>query len=304
MDKLLPFRKESTRDSGEPELVEISDDAADEVLSALSSDTARAILSHLYEDPATASDLAEVVDTSLQNTRYHLERLESADVIEPVDTWYSSRGNEMTVYAPTGDPLIVTAGSEESTSRLRKLLYRLIGSVTLLTLASVTVDRLLRWSGGSLIDDGGTPGVPSTEPPRDTSTAAPSATGREPPPDTATATPTTQNTTPSPTPEGMQSNGTLQPSPTNTSTEGSAITETLPPTPTPTPNSVSSPETITDTMSSLTITPVSGDPEVASVIPQGPVFFVGMIAVVVIAAIWWYRTGCRSINSVVHSGPS
>ena len=30
--------------------------------------------------------------------------------MDVVDTWYSSRGNEMKVYAPTNEPLVLVAG--------------------------------------------------------------------------------------------------------------------------------------------------------------------------------------------------
>jgi len=85
MAKLFPFRPETQHESAGPRLVDLDDEVADDVFAALSSDTARRILSRLYRDPATASDVAEAADTSLQNARYHLDKLESAGLIEPVD---------------------------------------------------------------------------------------------------------------------------------------------------------------------------------------------------------------------------
>ncbi|MFB6218883.1 MAG: ArsR/SmtB family transcription factor, partial [Halobacteriaceae archaeon] len=110
MSRLLPFRTPVERESDEPRVLGIDDDAADEVFDALASRTAREILGALYEEPRTASDLAEGVDTSLQNVRYHLDSLTDAGLVEVADTWYSSRGTEMKVYAPADSSVVVFAG--------------------------------------------------------------------------------------------------------------------------------------------------------------------------------------------------
>lgn len=152
MAKLFPFRPQRTHETAGPRLVNLEDDCASDVFAALSSDTARTILSRLYEGPATASDVAEAADTSLQNARYHMEKLESAGLIEVVDTWYSSRGTEMSVYGPTNEPLVVAAGDDESEGVLKRALERLVGVVALLAIASVFVDGILRRFGFSGLD--------------------------------------------------------------------------------------------------------------------------------------------------------
>lgn len=88
----------------------ISLETADRPLEVLTSATARELLVTLYEDPAPASVVAERVATSLQNTTHHLHRLRSADLVHVVDTWYSAKGREMKVYAPTKRPLVLVAG--------------------------------------------------------------------------------------------------------------------------------------------------------------------------------------------------
>jgi DNA-binding transcriptional ArsR family regulator len=310
MGKLFPFRSESTPDSTEPQLIEISDDAADDVFSSLSSDTARAILSGLYEDPATASDLSEAVDTSLQNTKYHLERLESAGLIEPVDTWYSSRGNEMTVYAPTKEPLVVTAGTQESTSRLRTVFERLVGTVTILALASVVIDRVVRRFGGLPFEIGepGGPGNRTVQRPESstpiTETATPSGSERTPadiPPSTPTETPPGQAicdeitdtgdliVTP---PSGAPCPTTTQPNATATAPQTG--TETPVPTPTETPLTHTDPSTVVS--SPVVHGPLDGS-EVLLSIPPGALFFCGGLFVAVLAAGWWYWNEPRLTQS-------
>lgn len=77
------------------------------LLQAVGSTTAQALLCALQAEPAPASDLAEAADTSLQNAQYHLDRLCAVDLVETVDTWYSTRGRPMTVYAPTTRRLVI-----------------------------------------------------------------------------------------------------------------------------------------------------------------------------------------------------
>lgn len=114
MTQLLPLRSEVEVADRVPRVVAIDDEAADTVLSVLSTQTARTLLVELYREPTTLSALAEQADTSLQNATYHLHRLEDSGLVEVVDTWYSERGTEMDVYAPTSRPLVVVAGEIDS----------------------------------------------------------------------------------------------------------------------------------------------------------------------------------------------
>jgi DNA-binding transcriptional ArsR family regulator len=149
MSRLLPFQSETELpDDRAPRVVDLDGDDAEKVFGALSSETAREIFKSLHEEPMTASDIADAVDSSIQNVRYHLESLEEAGLVEIVDTWYSSRGNEMKVYAPRDGPLIVS--SDQSTaSRLRTALNRIVGGGAVLAAASF----LVQW-GSSAIDLG------------------------------------------------------------------------------------------------------------------------------------------------------
>ncbi|EJN59640.1 hypothetical protein HSB1_17980 [Halogranum salarium B-1] len=129
--------------SDDPRVIGLDSDVADDLLSALSSRTARRILTELHEDPASPSALANRIDSSLQNTQYHLERLEDAGLIEVGDTVYSEKGREMKVYVPADRALVVVAGREEDTTGLRATLRRLLGGVGILGVASLVVDRVL-----------------------------------------------------------------------------------------------------------------------------------------------------------------
>mgnify|MGYP002760968934 CR=1 FL=1 len=87
--------------------VDLGDGSAGRVFEALASETARSILERILADPATASEIAASVDTSIQNAGYHLSQLEDAGVIIEADVWYSARGREMSVYAPRVREVVV-----------------------------------------------------------------------------------------------------------------------------------------------------------------------------------------------------
>lgn len=99
----------------DPRVVSVDD--AGTVIEALASETARQLLGALIEEPLPPSTLAETVNMSLQNVTYHLNQLHDAGVIDVVDTWYSSRGSEMDVYAPVADPIVIRLGDEDSEQR-------------------------------------------------------------------------------------------------------------------------------------------------------------------------------------------
>ncbi|PSQ33430.1 ArsR family transcriptional regulator, partial [Halobacteriales archaeon SW_10_68_16] len=140
---LLPSRPDASpaEDAG-PRVVGVDSEDADAVLSALSSETARELLAAVHDDPAPPSELAERVDTSLQNAQYHLENLEDAGAVEVVDTAYSAKGREMDVYAAADQPLVIFAGDEEDSSVLRTAIQRLVGALGLLALASLAVQAI------------------------------------------------------------------------------------------------------------------------------------------------------------------
>ncbi|QLG28492.1 helix-turn-helix transcriptional regulator [Halorarum halophilum] len=144
MADILP----STPDLGSPEdreprVLGVDADDAEDVLSALSSDTARSVLAALHREPGPASDVADRVDTSLQNAQYHLKRLREAGLVEVGGTAYSEKGREMDVYAPADRALVLVAGREEDTRGLKGTLKRLLGGVGVVALVSVFIETWL-----------------------------------------------------------------------------------------------------------------------------------------------------------------
>ncbi|MFC6973521.1 helix-turn-helix domain-containing protein [Halomicroarcula sp. GCM10025709] len=141
---LLPSRgpDASTSQEGELEIVGVDEDVS-AVLDALSSDTAREILNTVYDEPGTPSELADRLGMSIQKVSYHLEKLEEEELITVAGTRYSEKGQEMKVYEPPDDPLVLFVGTRERKRSLRSLVKRLVPVVGLLTAVSFVIELLL-----------------------------------------------------------------------------------------------------------------------------------------------------------------
>ena len=143
MSRLLPSPPDLSLGDRDPRVVGVEDEDADELIAALSSETARNALTALHDEPATTSELANELDTSLQNVQYHLGNLREADLVEVVDTVYSEKGREMNVYAPADEPLVLFAGRSTDAGGLKTALKRLLGGYGILGLAALAAQSVL-----------------------------------------------------------------------------------------------------------------------------------------------------------------
>jgi DNA-binding transcriptional ArsR family regulator len=161
MSSLLPLKPTVTRDERDvdPRLVAFDDAEAEDILSAVSSTTARRILELVYDEPRPASELADELDTSVQNVSYHLERLENAGLLEVAEVWYSEQGREMDVYAPDNSALVLYAGAEEQRTSLSDALHRVLGAVGVVGIASALVHT---YAGSQFGTESG-PGTETTD---------------------------------------------------------------------------------------------------------------------------------------------
>jgi DNA-binding transcriptional ArsR family regulator len=150
MSELLPSDSEATAEqSGELRTLWLDSEEAGDLLSSIACDTARNVLTALHEEPATASELADRVDTSLQNARHHLENLQEAGLVRVADTRYSSKGREMNVYAPSEDPMVVFVGRQDDEAGLLDSLRRFAPVVAVLAVASLLVQTFVTPSATS-----------------------------------------------------------------------------------------------------------------------------------------------------------
>jgi DNA-binding transcriptional ArsR family regulator len=143
MSRLLPFKRPVSHSPTETSVVGLTGETADEVFATLSSATARTILDALYEDPQAAVDLRELTGTSLQNIHYHLTNMENAGLIEVVDTWYSEKGSEMKVYAPSARAVMILASTQDDRGLFTKLLSRVFVAVLMAGVATVLFTQWL-----------------------------------------------------------------------------------------------------------------------------------------------------------------
>lgn len=141
MSGLLPTGTDaSSEQTGELRTLWLDSDDAGELLSSLSSETARAVLSTLHEQPATASEVSNRVETSLQNARHHLTNLQDAGLVRVADTRYSQKGREMNVYAPSEEPMVVFVGREEQEDGFLSSLKGLVSAVAVLGVVSLLIE--------------------------------------------------------------------------------------------------------------------------------------------------------------------
>jgi DNA-binding transcriptional ArsR family regulator len=155
---LLPSKPEFVSDAG-PRVVGVDSEDADALMSALSSETARRLLSELHAEPAPPAELSNRVDTTLQNTQYHLSNLEDAGAVEVIGTAYSEKGREMDVYAPADQPLVIFAGQEQQASGIRAALSRLLGGIGALLVGSLAIQQTFGDGLGRLVGFGATGGA-------------------------------------------------------------------------------------------------------------------------------------------------
>jgi len=257
----------------DPRVIGVDGDDADDVLAALSSDTARAILSALHDSPGPASDVADRVDTSLQNTQYHLKRLREADVVEVVDTVYSQKGREMDVYAPADGPLVLVAGPESEASGVRATLSRLLGGIGAVGLGAVVVETALDGPFAPSMGFGSAGGADGG--------AGGDGTGVSVESTNATATEAAADAAATPTPTGTAGDGGMG---------IQEVTETAGETATPAPTPSPAPESTATELARETTYAVAGDagPTLIDQLAASPGFLFlcgGLLALVVVAAV-------------------
>jgi len=122
----------------EVQVVGLDEEAGRNLVEVLSSETAQEIMQALGDEPMVASELAEATSSSIQNVHYHLDNLQEAGAVTAIDTEYSEKGREMTVYAPAGQPLVIVSNTERTD--IEPTLRKLLGAVFVLGIASVIVE--------------------------------------------------------------------------------------------------------------------------------------------------------------------
>lgn len=145
MDPLAGRLVEQLQDDPEaPEVVGLEGEDADVIFDALSSETTREVLSKCYDGGRTRSELADELDTSLQNVSYHVEKLEGAGLIEPAEIRYGENRQEVRVYEPSKEAILIAAGETGLIDRIKHAVERLFSPVVILALAASAIASIAR----------------------------------------------------------------------------------------------------------------------------------------------------------------
>jgi len=105
--------RDRTETEEDAEVLTIDDEETKEILDSVSCGTTRRILVLVLEASRTPKEISELLDTSTQNVRYHLNKLEEAGLVEVTDFRYSEKGREMSVYESPGAPVIFLGTGEK-----------------------------------------------------------------------------------------------------------------------------------------------------------------------------------------------
>jgi len=118
----LSTRPDPTRDAeSDPRVVDFDSEEFADILAAVGSETARSILLAVRREPLTTSEIADRVDTSVQNAGYHLTKLTDAGLVRVYDNVYSEKGCEMKLYYAVDTALVLeTPGADATGSAPRR----------------------------------------------------------------------------------------------------------------------------------------------------------------------------------------
>ena len=125
-----------------PRVCRLDSESATDVIDAISSDSARLILAELHEEPRPVSALADELDVSIPSIEYHIENLLEAGIVREVDTRYSEKGKEMSVYGPDDDPLVFV-GDDEGVDLARFVVSGVGAAVVGIAVVSLAVQWLV-----------------------------------------------------------------------------------------------------------------------------------------------------------------
>lgn len=146
MSEILPKEGEGEIEIDDPRIVDLGSEEAEIVLDSLSSKTTREVFLHIYEEPSTKSQIASEFENSIQNIKYHIDKLEESNLIEKKRTDYSEKGTEMDVYGPTHEAVILLAADEDIRSKIQESIKPIGATILTGTIISASLMQLVTTS--------------------------------------------------------------------------------------------------------------------------------------------------------------
>lgn len=130
--------KHTTDKPEDTRIVELGSNQSQVVLDALSSKTTRTVLLEIHSEPASISQVSNRVDSSIQNIKYHIDKLNEAGLVEETGEWHTEGGNQMTLYGPTDKAILLVASDDDPESVLKRAVKKFT-AILFGTVASATV---------------------------------------------------------------------------------------------------------------------------------------------------------------------
>lgn len=128
MSSIFPISSEKTASIEKPEVIELESQRAEVVLDALSSKTTREIFLEIYEQESSISQISNRTDNSIQNVKYHIEKLEESNLIEVARINHTENGNQMKMFCPKSEAVVLLSSQQDKDQALRSAMKK-IGSV-------------------------------------------------------------------------------------------------------------------------------------------------------------------------------
>jgi predicted ArsR family transcriptional regulator len=128
MSSIFPISSEKTVSVEKPEVIELESQRAEVVLDALSSKTTREVFLEIYEQESSISQISDRTDNSIQNVKYHIEKLEESNLIEVARINHTENGNQMKMFCPKSEAVVLLSSQQDKDQALRSAIKK-IGSV-------------------------------------------------------------------------------------------------------------------------------------------------------------------------------
>ena len=126
-------------------ILEPGDDRAQKIGKALANRTANDIISMLKSSDMTLTEISEKLNQPMTSTKYHVENLLDAGLIEVKKIKYSEKGREVKVYAASGQVVIVSPGVKDIRQILLK--YASVFGIFLFAALIMTVGASTLFAG-------------------------------------------------------------------------------------------------------------------------------------------------------------
>lgn len=142
MSSIFPISSEKTVSIEKPEVIELESQRAEVVLDALSSKTTREIFLEIYEKESSISQISDRTDNSIQNVKYHIEKLEESNLIEVARIHHTENGNQMKMFCPKSEAVVLLSSQQDKDKALRSAIKKVGSVITVSGIAAILLSSM------------------------------------------------------------------------------------------------------------------------------------------------------------------